>query len=66
MIKVKLNPDAERVKQVRKALVENNGYCPCAITKNEDTRCMCKEFREQIEQGISGKCHCELYVCEVE
>ena len=33
----------------------NDGYCPCAIWKNEDTSCMCKEFREQDEPG---KCHC--------
>lgn len=24
----------------------NDGYCPCSLIKNEDTKCMCKEFRE--------------------
>lgn len=39
-----------------KALVfQNNGYCPCAVLQNEDTKCPCKEFREQTEPG---KCHC--------
>lgn len=33
----------------------NNGYCPCAIWQTEDTKCMCKEFREQTEPG---ECHC--------
>ena len=33
----------------------NNGYCPCAIWQNEDTQCMCKEFREQEEPG---ECQC--------
>lgn len=47
--------------EVRKALKENDGYCPCAVSKSADTKCMCKDFREQIEQGISGKCHCGLY-----
>lgn len=38
-----------------KALVDaNDGYCPCAIEKTEDTKCMCKEFRE-MEKGV---CHC--------
>ena len=37
---------------------DNNGYCPCRLLKNEDTKCMCKEFREQEE----GECHCGLYV----
>ena len=66
MLKVKLNSDTERVKQVRAALKENDGYCPCAVIKTEDTKCMCREFREQIEQGVSGSCHCDLYVCESE
>lgn len=34
---------------------ENNGYCPCEIWQNEDTKCMCKDFREQKE---IGECHC--------
>lgn len=41
----------ERVKQ-------NGGYCPCAIFKTPDTKCMCKEFRDQKEPGL---CHCGLY-----
>ena len=66
MIKVKLNSDKELVKEVREALKQNDGYCPCAIFKNDDTKCMCKEFREQLEQGIPGKCHCGLYVVRKE
>ena len=54
---IKLNPDAEKVKEVREAIDKNNGYCPCKTIKNADTRCMCKEFREQ----DTGYCHCELY-----
>ena len=39
-----------------KALVrQNNGYCPCAVIQNEDTKCPCKDFREQKEPGL---CHC--------
>lgn len=36
----------------------NKGYCPCAVEKTPDTRCMCKEFREQEE---AGPCHCGRY-----
>lgn len=36
----------------------NDGYCPCAVFKNMDTKCMCKEFREQKEPG---PCHCGRY-----
>ena len=45
---------------MRAALEQNGGYCPCAIEKSEDTKCMCKDFREQ----ESGECHCGLYVKE--
>ena len=39
------------------AIKANEGYCICAVEKNPDTKCMCKDFREQEK----GKCHCELY-----
>lgn len=42
-----------------KALVDRNeGYCPCAVIKNQDTKCVCKQFREQNEPGL---CHCGRY-----
>ena len=54
---IKINEDKEYVIEVKKKLEENSGYCPCKIELNENTKCMCKEFREQ-EEGI---CHCGLY-----
>ena len=39
------------------AVKANDGYCPCRRVKNDDTKCMCKEFRE----GGLGECHCGLY-----
>lgn len=41
--------------EIRKDVEASNGYCPCAIWHTPDTKCMCKEFREQKEPG---KCHC--------
>ena len=55
---IKLNENKELVKSIKEKLKENNGFCPCRLVKNEDTKCMCKEFREQTE----GECHCGLYV----
>ena len=52
--------DKELVQEIREKLQENDGYCPCKIEKTDDTKCMCKEFREQ----ESGECHCGLYVKE--
>ena len=40
------------------AIKDNDGYCICAVGKTPDTKCMCKEFREQEETGV---CHCGLY-----
>lgn len=58
MIKIKLNDDKELVKEIRQKLKENGGFCPCSIVKNEDTKCMCKEFREM----KLGECHCGIYI----
>ena len=55
---VRLSEDGKLVKEIREKLKANGGYCPCRVIKNEDTKCMCKEFREQ----ESGECHCGLYV----
>lgn len=55
---VKVVKDFNKVNEIRKKLKESDGYCPCRLTKNEDTKCPCKEFREQTEQG---ECHCGLF-----
>jgi len=60
-VKVILNPDAEYVRDIKKRLKENGGYCPCQLVKNEDTKCKCKSFREQIAAGEFGACHCGLW-----
>lgn len=57
---IKVTQDKELENTIRKALKDNDGYCPCRVQKTEDTKCMCKEFREQ----ISGECHCGLYYKE--
>lgn len=57
---VKLSENKELVQEIREKLKVNEGYCPCRIEKTPDTKCICKEFREQ----ESGECHCGLYVKE--
>ena len=61
-MKVKVNPDKELVMEIRKKIKENNGHCACVINFTDDNICICKEFREQIENGIPGECHCGLYI----
>lgn len=61
MKKVIISQDKERVETIRRQLKENDGHCPCRLIKNEDTKCICKEFRGAIAAGRLGKCHCGLY-----
>ena len=61
-MEIKLNPNKEIVNIIKEGLKKKNGYCPCKIEISEDTKCMCKEFRQQIEDSdFEGYCHCMLY-----
>lgn len=43
---------------IKALVVQNGGYCPCAVFKEPETLCICKEFREQQKPGL---CHCGRY-----
>ena len=59
---VEFNKDEKIVKLIQEGLKRKNGHCPCRLEENEDTLCMCKEFREQIDDpNFEGYCHCRLY-----
>ena len=61
-MKVRLNDDEETVRMVKEGLKAKDGYCPCRLERTEDTKCMCREFREQIaDPNYEGYCHCMLY-----
>ena len=55
---IKLNKDNPDLDNILQRIKDNAGYCPCAIIRNEDTKCNCKEFREMSE----GVCHCGAFV----
>lgn len=59
MLKIIKNPDYKKYEDITKAVRENQGYCPCRIQHNADTKCICKEFRNQIHEG---ECHCGRFV----
>ena len=66
-MKIIENPDKEIVKTVREGLKAKGGYCPCRLGRDEDNKCMCKEFREQIKDpSFEGFCHCMLYYKSLE
>lgn len=50
-----INPDDVFVKSLKKRIKQNNGYCLNKPDKSPDTKCPCKEFRDE------GECACGLY-----
>lgn len=61
-MKITYNSDEEIVKVIKEGLKKTGGYCPCKIEKTEENKCMCKEFRDQInDPNFEGYCHCMLY-----
>ena len=65
MAKIRLNENKEIVDKVKEGLKMKGGYCPCRLERSEDTKCICKEFREQIDDPeFEGYCHCLLYYKE--
>ena len=64
-MKVRLNEDAAVVARVKEGLKRTGGYCPCRLARTEENKCMCKEFRDQInDPDFEGYCHCMLYYKE--
>ena len=51
-----VNPDDVFVKNFKKRLKQNNGFCPCKLQRIPDNKCPCKDFRE------TGECTCGLYI----
>ena len=61
-MKVTLNPDKNVVKSIKEGLKRTGGYCPCRIKRTEEYKCMCQEFKDQInDPEFEGFCHCLLY-----
>ena len=57
-MKVIINSNLKEREDILNAIKINDGYCPCVLTKTEDSKCQCKHFREEVEQGW---CHCGLF-----
>ena len=61
-MKIELNPDEKVVATIKEGLKQKGGYCPCRLEMTEYTKCMCKEFSDQIAYpDFEGFCHCMLY-----
>lgn len=61
-MKITFNKDEAIVKKIQEGLKKKDGYCPCRLEKKEEYKCMCEEFRQQInDPEFEGYCHCMLY-----
>ena len=49
------NPNEEEYNEITEAVKVNDNYCPCLSYKDEDTKCMCKNFRDGKDTDF---CHC--------
>ena len=59
---VRLNDNKEIVNEIREGLKHTRGYCPCRVERSDETKCICREFKEQIaDPDFEGYCHCMLY-----
>lgn len=65
MIKVTQTTDKELLAEILKQLAANDHFCPCSLTKTIDDKCMCKNFREQIERKEPGECSCGRYILTI-
>ena len=51
-----LNPDTEFVRNLKKRIKSNSGYCPCKVVKVPENKCPCVDFKERSD------CACGLYI----
>lgn len=60
--KVRLNEaiTTAQVNKILDAIEKNGGYCPCQAGKSEDTKCHCKDFKEN--KKIGEPCICKIFV----
>ncbi len=65
MIQIKQTADKELLAEILKQLKENDHYCPCSLTRTANDKCMCKNFRDQVERGEPGECACGRYILTI-
>ena len=58
MLRIEYNPDVKKAVEMQQKVRQNSGYCPNKPEHTINTRCMCKEFRDRITEGL---CDCGLY-----
>lgn len=64
MVDIMIARNDEVAAQLWAEIQKNDGYCLCALEKTQDTKCMCKDFLDKVDQGYRGKCNCGLYIAK--
>lgn len=59
MLKIIKNPDENKYNEATKAVKNANGYCPCMLQRTPETKCVCKEFKDQTK---TGECRCGRFL----
>ena len=57
MVKIDIY-DKRTERAIKQDINNNGGYCPCQVEHNEDTKCMCKDFKD-MENDV---CIYKLYI----
>ena len=52
-MRIRLKEDEQIVKLIKQGLSERNGHCPCVREISDDTKCMCRQFRELCRISIT-------------
>lgn len=62
-MKIKRYANDEEAAKIREGIKASGGHCPCInpVFYSDDTKCMCKNFREA---PVGTICHCGLYIKE--
>ena len=50
--------DKRTERTIKQEIYNNGGYCPCQVEHTEDTKCMCKDFKDM----DNGVCICKLFI----
>ena len=56
------NPDSALANNIRKALLDNDGYCITQKNRTADNVCICTTFKDMIKDKREGFCPCKLYL----
>lgn len=55
MLKIIPNSDKKTYDLITSQIKENDGYCACRLVRDQNTKCICSDFKNQTTEGF---CYC--------